>query len=78
MSLGAVVKNRLSCINATAENSSRTIPTIMMRASSTESSMVNSLPYRMRVTSSPTSTAGISAKTMPGNSMPFTWNHFWW
>ena len=33
--------------------------------------------YRMTVTSHPTRAAGISAKTMPGKSIPLRWNHFW-
>jgi len=31
----------------------------------------------MIMINSPTSAAGISPNTMPGNSMPFKWNYFW-
>lgn len=33
--------------------------------------------YRSKVMSKPTRAAGISAKIVPGKSMPFRWNHFW-
>ena len=39
--------------------------------------LMTTRPYRSSVMSKPTRAAGIRAKTMPGKSMPFKWNHFW-